>query len=102
MKELEYPFDPQYILQNKRKIRRTLLEGKQNWIEKKIAILGGSTTANIKQSLDLFLLNQGIKAEFYESGYGKFYEDAIFSTPELNEFKPDIVYIHTSNRNIQN
>ncbi|MBR0079677.1 MAG: HAD family hydrolase [Synergistaceae bacterium] len=79
-----------------------MLEGKQNWIEKKIAILGGSTTANIKQSLDLFLLNQGIKAEFYESGYGKFYEDAIFSTPELNEFKPDIVYIHTSNRNIQN
>lgn len=102
MKELEYPFDPQYIWQNKRKIRRTLLEGKQNWIEKKIAILGGSTTANIKQSLDLFLLNQGIKAEFYESEYGKFYEDAIFSTPELNEFKPDIVYIHTSNRNIQN
>ena len=105
MKELEYSFDSQYILQNKRKIRRTLLEEKQkekqNWIEKRIAILGGSTTASIRQSLDLFLLNHGIKAEFYESEFGKFYEDAIFSTPKLNEFKPEIVYIHTSNRNIQ-
>ena len=111
MKELEYPFDPQYILQNKRKIRRTLLENGKNsgntnnspsttWIEKKIAILGGSTTANIKSSLDLFLLNQGIKAEFYESEYGKFYEDAVFSNPELDQFKPDIVYIHTGNRNV--
>ena len=42
MKELEYPFDAKYLLANKRKIKEQLLL-KNNFIEKKIAILGGST-----------------------------------------------------------
>ena len=100
MRELEYPFDASWILANRRKIRNQLLGLERNWIEKKIAILGGSTTSNITQVLDLFLLNQGIKAVFYQSEYGKYYEDIIFKNEELEVFKPDIIYIHTSNRNI--
>ena len=100
MKELEYPFNSEYILQNKRKIKRQLLEANSSWIEKRIAILGGSTTSNIKVALELFLLNQGIKPSFYESEYNQYYQDAMFSNPELDEFKPEIVYIHTSNRNV--
>lgn len=100
MKELNYPFNSQYILQNKRKIKKQLLNKNKAWIEKRIAILGGSTTANIRSALELFLLNHGIKVDFYESEYGKFYEDAVFSNSELDEFKPDIVYIYTSNRNV--
>lgn len=100
MKELEYPFDAGYILQYKRQIRKELLSHEQSWVEKKIAILGGSTTANIKVTLELFLLNQGIKPLFYESEYNQFYQDAVFSNPELDEFKPEIVYVHTTNRNI--
>ncbi|MBF1100213.1 HAD family hydrolase [Solobacterium sp.] len=100
MKELEYPFDASWILSNRRKIRNQLLASEMNWIEKKIAILGGSTTSNITQVLDLFLLNQGIKAVFYQSEYGKYYEDIMFKNEELEVFKPDIIYIHTSNRNI--
>ena len=99
-KELLYPFDPNYILENKRKIKKALLENSEGFIEKKIAILGGSTTAAIKQIMELFLLNNGIKASFYESEYNKFYEDAMFDNPELEAFKPDIVYVCTSNRNI--
>ena len=79
MKQLEYPFDSDYILRKKKAIRRELLarEGVQ-YIEKKIAILGGSTTSDIKQILELFLLNYGIKPEFFESEYNKYYEDAVF------------------------
>ena len=100
MKELEYPFDAGWILANRRKIRKNLLASDRIFIEKKIAVLGGSTTSNIIQAMDLFLLNQGIKATFYESEYGKYYEDAMFPNPELEEFHPDVVYIHTTNRNI--
>ena len=101
MKELEYPFDADLLIKNKRKIKKELLQ-KENFIEKKIAILGGSTTSEIKNMLELFLLNYGIKPTFYESEYNKFYEDAVFGNDELNEFNPDIIYIHTTNRNITN
>ena len=63
MKELEYPFDPRYILSKKKKIRRTLLEGSgglsgqnSSMTNKRVAILGGSTTSDIKPVLELFLL----------------------------------------------
>jgi len=49
---------------------------------------------------ELFLLNQGIKPNFYESEYNQYYQDAMFPNSELEEFKPDIIYIHTTNRNI--
>ena len=58
MKELLYPFDPNYILENKRKIKKQLLEEGTSFIEKNIAILGGSTTAAIKQIMELFLLKK--------------------------------------------
>lgn len=99
MDVLEYPFDVEYIIKNKKKIKKELLT-KSNLIEKNIAILGGSTTSEVKNMLELFLLNYGIKPNFYESEYNKFYEDALFGNPELDTFKPDIIYIHTSIRNI--
>lgn len=101
MKELEYPFDVKYLIKNKRLIKRNLLL-KSNLVEKNIAILGGSTTNEIKNMLEIFLLNYGIKPNFYESEYNKFYEDAIFDNKKLNDFNPDIIYIYTTNRNIMN
>ena len=100
MKELEYPFDADFILQKKKAIKRSLLESEENFVEKNIAILGGSTTNDIKNVLELFLLNQGIKPNFYESEYNMYYQDAMFPNEELENFKPDIIYIHTTNRNI--
>ena len=102
MRELEYPFDSNYILQKKKSIKKQLLEKDTKYIEKNIAILGGSTTSNIKLIMELFLLNNGIKPSFYESEYNKYWEDAMFPNPELEEFKPDIIFIHTSNKNILN
>ena len=102
MKELEYPFDGEYILKKKKTLKKELLKQDKKFLKKNIAILGGSTTNDIKLVLELFLLNYGIKPNFYESEYNKFWEDAMFENKELEEFKPDIIYICTSNKNIIN
>lgn len=98
-KLLEYPFDNQLLLRKRRAIRKELLAS-ENLMEKHIAILGGSTTHDVKDMLELFLLNQGIRPVFYESEYAQYWQDAMFSNEKLRLFKPDIIYIHTSNRNI--
>lgn len=95
---LEYPFDAGTVLKKRRAIRRELLDGRKR-LKKRIAILGGSTTHDIRELLELFLLDGGIEPEFYESDYGRFYEDALFGA-ELESFSPELVFIHTSNRNI--
>lgn len=100
MKELLYPFDSRYILKNRKKIRKELLADGSERIKKKIAVLGGSTTDDIVNVLDLFLLDNGIEAEFYQSEYNKYWEDAMFGNEELSAFSPDLIYIHTSSRNL--
>lgn len=99
MKELEYPFDSSYIMKKSKSLKKALLSDGSDRIHKKIAVLGGSTTHDIIRILELFLLNYGIEPEFYESEYGQYWQDAMFPG-ELNDFNPDIIYIHTSNRNI--
>ena len=100
MKELEYPFDSRYILAKKKKLRRELLASGSKYVDIKVAVLGGSTTNDIVLTLELFLLNYGIKPVFYESEYNQYYQDAVFDNPALERFQPDIIYIHTTNRNI--
>jgi FkbH-like protein len=102
MKELEYPFDSNLVLSKYKKFKRLLLEDGTSRIKKNIAILGGSTTHDIMRALELFLLNYGIEPVFYESEYGQYWQDAMFPSDELINFKPDIIYIHTSVRNITN
>ena len=104
MQELSYPFDCDLILSKKRSLKKQLLKeisetGKKT-LKKKIAILGGSTTNDIKNCLELFLLNEGIEPEFYESEYNQYYQDIMFPNEELEAFMPDLIYVHTSNRNI--
>ena len=93
MRELDYPFDSELLLKRKKQIKKELLALDRFYISKKIAILGGQTTQNIKLIMELFLLNNGIKAEFYESEYNQFYESGMFSNIELEEFKPDLIAI---------
>ncbi len=102
MKELEYPFDGRYVIKKKKSLRRELLASGAAFLQKRIAVLGGSTTHDVCAIMDLFLLNQGIKAEFYECEYAQYWEDVMFDNPELEAFAPDLIYIHTSNRNIRN
>lgn len=95
-----YPLDTATLLSKKRRLRRELLAQNPHPLQKRIAILGGSTTNEVADQLGLFLLQYGIQAEFYQSEYGQYWQDAMFGTPELDAFAPDIIYIHTSWRNI--
>ena len=101
MKELEYPFDAEGILKRKKALKTQLLaDDSVQFIDKKIAILGGETTQNIKLMLELFLLNYGIRPEFYESEFNQYYEDGMFPNAKLEEFAPDLIYVCTCIRNI--
>jgi len=80
-------------------LKRELLE-QPNLLTTRIAILGGSTTTEVKNMLELFLLAQGIQPTFYESGYNRYYEDVSFQNPHLWAFRPDIVLVHTTWQNV--
>lgn len=100
MKELTFPFDNSFIIKNKKKLKKILLNSNSSRIKKKIAVLCGSTANDIVSSLELFLLDCGIEPLFYISEYNKYWEDAVFGNDELEKFQPDIIIIHTTSRNI--
>jgi FkbH-like protein len=95
-----HPFDYTTILSKRKLIRRKLLASSAAWLDKRVAILGGSTTHDVKDALDICLLSHGIRCEFYESAYAQYWQDAMFPNAELEGFRPDVIYIHTSLRNI--
>lgn len=100
MQCLDYPFDSALILKKKRALRREL-SAHEGLVPKKIAILSGSTVGEIKNILELFLLNAGIRPEFYVSDYALFYEQLMFDADgALRAFSPDVIYIHTSAHNL--
>ncbi len=101
MSVLSYPFNPSEILRLKRKLKRELLADGSARIKKNIAILGGSTVNDVADVLELFLLKQGIEPTFYLSEYAQYWQDAMFGNESLNLFKPDIVYVHTTVRNLE-
>jgi len=100
MKCFDYPIDTKYLYRKKSKIEKEL-RNKKGLMPKKIAILGGSTTDQVVGMLNIFLLNNGIEPLFYQSEFGQFWQDAMFGTEKLDNFAPDIIYIHTSWRNIE-
>ncbi len=98
---LSYPLKNTEILKNKRKLRKELINRKIEFIEKRILLLSGSTIGETKNILELFLLKHGIKPVFLEGNYARYFEDALYPSLEMKEFKPDIVYIHTTSKNIE-
>jgi FkbH-like protein len=98
-KALRFPITPAEILRKRQSLKRELLV-QTNLTPTRIAILGGSTTAEVKSMLELYLLAQGIQPTFYESGYNRYSEDVLFRNPDLWNFNPDIVFIHTTWHNV--
>ena len=96
----DYPFDTAEIMRRQKRLKRELLGDGTSRIKKRIAILGGSTADAVRDVLELFLLNYGIEPEFWTSEYGQYRNEALFPSEELLAFKPDIIYIHTTYRNI--
>ncbi len=101
LQELCYPFDSAVLLQKRRRLLRTLKEQEAGAVRLRIAVLGGSTTNEIVNMLELFLRNRGIVPEFWQSEYAQYWNDAMFENPSLEAFRPELIFIHTSSRNIQ-
>jgi len=96
-----YPFDSAEILKTKRKLKKALLADGSSRIAKKIAFLGGSTTNDIVDMAELFLLDVGIQPSFYQSEYAQYWQDAMFENETLKQFAPDVIVIHTTTRNLE-
>lgn len=98
---LDFPLDSNAIIRKRKLIKKELLLTRP--VQKiRVAVLGGSTTSEIVNIMELFLIKRGFSPDFYESEYNKYFEDAVFTNARLAAFKPDIIYIHTTQKNIHN
>jgi FkbH-like protein len=88
------------LLLKRRSLRRQFLAAK-GLKDIRIAVLGGTTTSELVDLFELLLLNRGFRPEFYQSEYGRYYEDAVLEPEIIAAFNPDIVYLHTCSLNIQ-
>ncbi len=101
MRELEYPFNSELIMRKRRGLLRQLKAQDRPFIDKRVAVLNGATADDTAAVLELFLLNEGILPSFYLSEYNRWWEDSVFSNPELDAFQPEIVILFTGTANIQ-
>jgi FkbH-like protein len=88
------------LLLRRRGLRRQLL-ARTDLKEIRIAVLGGTTTNELVDLLEILLLESGFRPVFCQSEYGRYYEDAVLEPEAIAEFKPDLVYIHTCSINIR-
>jgi len=89
----------QDLLRKRRALVRQL--GASDFLQPiRIAVLGGSTTNEVVDLLELYLLASGFKPTLHQCEYGQYYEEAVHNTAVLQSFAPDIVYIHTSWKNV--
>jgi FkbH-like protein len=98
---LTQPFSGAGLMRGAKKLARTLRERK-DLRPLRVAILGGASSQELVTLLELFLLQRGFDATFWQSEYGRYYEDAVLDSSELVEFKPDLVHVQTGIRNIRN
>ena len=66
----------------------------------KLAILGGFTTHQLRDFIELYLFAAGVSAEICETEYGVFQQEILDSNSRLYEFKPNVVYLATHWRNL--
>ncbi len=89
----------QELLRSKSKLRRQLQN--HSCRDLRIAVLRGSTVNEMIEFAELFLLVEGFRCTFYQSEYNKYYEEAVLDSERIVNFRPDIVYVHTSCMNLQ-
>ena len=74
--------------------------GQENLLEKKIAIVSGSTIGDIRNILELFLLDSGIRPTFFVGEYARFYEEIVFDDGTLRNFAPDLILVLSGIHNL--
>jgi FkbH-like protein len=66
----------------------------------RLAILGGSTTHQLRDLIEVFLAGEQIRAEIYEADYGLFRQEILMPGSGLDQFGPQVIFLATSCRNI--
>ena len=100
IQELWPPFDARLLLRRRKAYLRDLRQ-RAGLLPLRIAVLGGWTSEEVVNLLELFLLERGISPEFYQSDYNRYYEEAVLDPSSLEAFRPQIVYIHTASVNLR-
>jgi FkbH-like protein len=93
------PLSLEAVLRSRKRLRR-VLAARESLTPIKIAVLGGVTTNELVDFLELQLLAAGFAPTFYQSDYNTYYEEGVLDTARLMEFKPNLVYVHTHWQNI--
>ena len=68
-------------------MRRQLLEN-PGLRELRIAFLGGVTSNEVADFLEILLLQQNFRPAFYQSDYGRYFEDAVLEPENFRLFAP--------------
>ncbi len=79
---------------------KTAVAGKGAGTPCRLAVISSFTAGPLTQLIDLFLYAAGVDAEIYEAEYGTFRQEIIDPQSGLYEFKPQIVFIATSWRDL--
>ena len=95
-----FPESADTLLRKQKALRRAFLE-RSDLLELRLAVLGGSTTDEVVNLTELLLLRAGLKPAFYQSDYQKYFEEAVVDPARLIAFRPDIVWIYTSARDLR-
>lgn len=66
----------------------------------RIAVLGGPTTLQLVELLEVFLAGAGIPATIIQGEYGLFRQEILAPTGAMDRFKPQVIFIATSARDI--
>jgi FkbH-like protein len=98
MRIQDLPVD--HLLRKHKQLRRELAP--QARMPLRIAVLGGVTTHEVVNLLELLLMDAGFQPVLLQSEYDQYYHDAVLEPGSIKDFQPDIVYLHTHWRNIEN
>ena len=68
---------------------------------KRLAILGGPTTLQLRQLIEVFLAGERIAVEVYEAEYGLFRQEMLADGSGLDNFAPEIIFLAVDARDVR-
>jgi FkbH-like protein len=89
----------EHLLQKRKAIRRELQEFARQPV--RIAVLGGVTTNEVVDLLELVLMAGGFLPTFYQSEFNRYYEEAVLEREAIRVFQPDILLVYTHWMNVR-
>lgn len=66
----------------------------------RLAIVGGPTTVQLRQLIEIFLAAEGIPAVIFEGDYGLFRQEILHPGSALDSFRPDLLFLAVGVRDV--